>query len=229
MMKHKLLALALTLSASFLFQACQKGELAELQAAQLCLNTATAGTAQNCVANIASNTTAYAYSLKCTAIFIEQGFSTPSSFINALNAINSSGCSGTCSPTLNALTTLNFGNNTTAANNAFSVCSKAEVKFYTQISSMFKIGTLAYAAGSLSGTPTASQLETAVASVDAAVLGELAQTTYTSVCADTTGASAETKSYCNELALAVNTGGTSAAIGACLQARLADPNKTTCP
>lgn len=228
MTKQSLYTIAATLITLLSFQACQKGELAELQAAQLCLNTATSGTAQNCVANIASNTTPYAYSLKCTAIFIEQGFSTPSQFMNAINTINNSGCGGGCSPTLNALGTLNFGTNTTAANNAFSVCSKAEVKFYTQISSLFKMGTLAVVATGTSN-PTAASIESSLGSMSSSDLGDLAQTTYSSVCTDTTGASTETKSYCNELALAVNAGGSSTAIGDCLKARLADPNKTTCP
>lgn len=227
MRNHKLLSLA-ALMLTFTFQSCQKGELTELHTAQLCLNTASAGAARACVTSIASNTTEYANSLRCSAIFISEGFSTPAQFINALNAINGSGCGGGCSPTLNALGTLNFGSNSTVANEAFTTCSKSGVKFYTQISSMFKMGTLAVIAAGVSN-PTASQIETNLGTMPSSELGELATTAHASVCSDLTNASNETKQYCNDLSVALLAGSSSTAIGDCLKARLADPTKTTCP
>lgn len=230
MTKQSLYTIAATLITLLSFQACQKGELAELQAAQLCLNTATAGTARNCVTNIASNKTEYAESLRCSAIFIEQGFSTPSQFIDALNAINNSSgsCTGGCSSTVGALVVFNFKGGTSIANEAFTTCSKANVKFYTQVSSLFKLGTLAKLAAGVaeSATPTADQIKTGIGSMTDADVGSIVTSTYDTVCADTTNASAETKKYCTELSTAKSKGSTDDLIGACMKTLL---QGGTCP
>lgn len=235
MKNHKsifaLTAVFLTLA---VFQSCQKSDTSNLQEAQFCLNKASAANARNCVTSIASNVTPYADSLRCSAIFISENFSTPAQFISAIDTLNGTGCGGTCSSTLNALTTFNFSGgasnaaNTATANEAFTVCTKSGVKFYAQISSMFKLGTLAKIASGLSN-PTASDIETAIGTLDAATLGDLVVATSAAVCTDTTNASEETKKYCAELALAKTGGATAASIGACLKAKLADPTLTVCP
>lgn len=235
-MKIQKLILAITATLALItFQSCQKSDMSNLQEAQYCLNKATASTAKACVASIASNTTAYADSLRCSAIFISEGFSTPAQFIDAIDSINNSGCGGTCSSTINALTTFNFNGgadnaaNTATASEAFTVCSQSNVKFYAQVSSLFKIGTLAKIASGLPN-PSAADIETAIGTLPAATLGEIVITTHASVCTDTTDASEETKKYCAELAVALSSpGATPTTIGGCLQARLADPNLTTCP
>lgn len=231
MKNHKLI---FALTAAFLtlavFQSCQKSDTNNLQEAQFCLNKATAASARGCVTSIASNTTSYADSLRCSAIFISENFSTPAQFTDALNTINNPGsCAGGCSSTINALTTFNFSSgvdnaaNTATANEAFGVCTKSGVKFYAQISSMFKLGTLAKIASGLSN-PTATDIETAIGTLDAATLGDLVVTTSAAVCANTTDASAETKTYCAELAAAMaSPTATPAGIGACMKAKLANP------
>jgi len=241
-MKNQKLLFAFTLILSLIsFQACQKSDTSNLQEAQFCLNTATADTARGCVSKIAANTTAYADSLRCSAIFISEGFSTPADFINAMNSINNpgdAGCSGgTCSSTINALVAFSFNsgdlsdpavrsaNNATAAE-AFTVCSNSNVKFYAQVSSLFKIGTLATMAASLTN-PSAADIEAAISGLDAATLGEIVISTSASVCTGTDenpSVQTETEKYCAELAaaLASPTPGP-AGIGACLKAKLADP------
>jgi hypothetical protein len=233
------------LSLSLLFSCSKKTSSNDLQEAQLCLNNATASTAQSCVSNIASDTSAAANSLKCSAIFISEGFGTAVSFINAIDSINSGEtCSTTCSSTLNALTTFNFRGagvsnttetaaNITTANNAFNLCSQSGVKFYTQISSLFKIGTLAsmaaYNASGVAGsTPTADEIQAQLASLPSADLGSLVLTTQSAVCTDVSSASDATKKYCTELESAIGSYTDPTQIGNCLKIKLDNP-ATACP
>lgn len=217
-----LLALTATLASTFLFS-CAKTETDALQNAQLCLNNAAPANAEACVSGISSNNTAFASSLRCSAIFISQGYNTPSSFLNAIEAINSpETCTGTCSSTVNALVSFNFTTNQVATQ-AFSECSASGVKFYTQLSSLFKIGTEAKVIAGVSN-PTADQIQAAIAGISDATMGQIVTTTYSSVCADLTNASDATKSYCAELKTAIEAPtATTEGIGACLKAKLANP------
>ena len=241
MKMHRIFLTVTAALALFTFQSCQKSDTNALQEAQYCLNKASAGTAKACVAGIASNVSAYSKSLKCAAIFISEGFGSASSLATALDSINSAapgGCAGGCSSTINTMSTFKFSsggittpaeravNNATAAD-AFAECSASGVKSYVTISSLFKIGTLtSMIAYGLNGpaTPTAAELETAIASMDNATVGDLVITTSAAVCADTTNASAATKAYCAELATALaSPTATPAGIGACMKAKLANP------
>jgi hypothetical protein len=233
-----LLALTVALATSSLLS-CQKTQTDELQNAQLCLNKAAPSAAKACVTNIASNTTAYASSLRCAAIFISEGYNTPSSFLNAIDSINQAGnCGGGCSSTVNALNSFRFissgvttapqrtANNETAAE-AFVQCSASGVKFYTQLGSLFKIGTLtgmlAYATTG-GTTPTQDQIKTELANLPAATVGDIVIGTYSTVCSDLTGASDATKAYCADLKKAIEAPtATPTGIGACLKAKLANP------
>ena len=238
-MKISKLIFSLTATLAFItFQSCQKSDLNNLQEAQFCLNKATAGTAKACVTSIASNTTSYANSLRCSAIFISEGYGAANAFATALETMNSPGtCTGGCSSTVSALGTFKFtsagvtaqgqiDNNATAAE-AFTVCSASGLKSYTTIGSLFKIGTLAAMAAGLTN-PTPDQIEAAIGGLSAQTLGELVITTSAAVCTDTTNASSATKTYCAELAAALTSpAGTPASIGACLKLKLATPG-TAC-
>lgn len=233
------LALTATLLLASLYS-CQKSKVGDLQEAQLCLNTATPATARSCVSKIADNVTPLAYSLRCSAIFLEQGFSSPASFINALNSINSSGnCTGGCSSTVNALNAFNFTSagvstptqraaNNAAAAEAFSACSQSDATIYTQISSLFKIGTLAAMAAyttSSGAAFTQDNLETAISTLTPSDIGAIANVTYSNACSNIENAPDSTKIFCNELKTAVTSPGSTseAAIGACLLNKLTNP------
>lgn len=245
--KFKVLSAGLLIVLNVILSSCQKSDKNDLKETQLCLNTATSATALTCLEKITSNNTAQAFKLRCAAMFISQGYTTPSSFTSALNSINGSGCGGGCSSTVAALNGLNFHSgdpktvpsdrtaNETAANLAFSYCSQSETNIYMQIASMFKIGTLAtnmaYATtGAAGATPTEAELLAAVAALPAADLGAIVNTTYAATCTNTTNASDEIKKYCGELSTSIAaTNGTDAAVGACLQHIMANPGATTCP
>lgn len=237
-MLKKNVSLVLVASA-FLFS-CAKSEKNDLKEAQLCLNTSEGSDAMSCMDKISSNSTPQAYKLRCAAVFISEGFRSPTSFIDALDKINnnSGSCTGGCSSTVGAISALSFKNvdNTSPtdrarsesiANLAFSYCSLAETNIYMQISSIFKIGTLAANIAYLTNggtTPTEDQIKTAISGLPDAEVGQLVTSTYSATCQDLEKASDSTKKYCEELGVAMNAGGSEANIGACLKGKLANPN-----
>ena len=158
-------------------------------------------------------------------------------------------CGGGCSSTVNAVTALSFksGNNvglTQAAidsrkrNNdvaaeAYSYCQLSETPIYFQISSLFKIGTLAsmfaYGSNGLTGTPTTDQIKMALGQLQPAELGAIAIATYQASCQNIENASDSTKTYCAELAAAQTSGnGSATAVGTCFQIKLNNP-AAACP
>ena len=96
------------------FFSCQKSATENLKDAQLCLNSSAPAEARGCLSKIEADTSALANKLRCSAIFISEGFNTPASFISALDKLNAPGtCGAGCSSTVNAVTALSFksGNN----------------------------------------------------------------------------------------------------------------------
>lgn len=207
--------------------ACQKSNQNDLQDAQQCLNTVANSEAMNCVAKISSDTSENAYKLRCAAVFISQGFNTPSSFASALDQIknnNNSSCTGGCSGSLAAMSTLNFGttaDDQAAANQAFSECSKSGVKSYSMLASLFKLGT---DLAKLAGNTNPDSLKNQITNLPPADVGQLVITTYQTACSDVVNASDSVKKYCAELQTSLNAGSDATAIGTCLKNKLADPN-----
>lgn len=243
-MKINLQTLIFTISTTLAILAlpsCQKSETNNLQDAQLCLNTATPENARACLTSIESDKTAFADSLRCSAIFIAEGFGSPADLYDALQGMNpdSSSCTTSCSSTIGALVTFSFksagvstpaerdANSATAAE-AFTVCSQSDVKFYAQISSLFKIGTLATMAVGVA-TPTPDQIQSIITSLDAGTLGELVTTSYESVCSgDMTDAPDSTVSYCSELSTALASNNSNVDIGNCLK-HILETGESSCP
>ena len=238
MNKSTRLLTCLALLTSSVFYSCQKSSKSDLSEAQLCLNTATASSALNCVSKIADNVQPLAYSLRCSAIFISQGFGDASSFVNALDSINHPGsCTGGCSSTMNAMLALSFnqGNlsfstvrdaNNAAAADAFAQCSKADAKIYTQIASIFRLGTLTSMAAyqvSLGAPITETDLKNSVLSLSPSDVGALVNITYANTCQNPEDATDSSKTYCAELGAAIAAGGSEAAIGSCLLNKLKTP------
>lgn len=219
---------------------CQKSNTNDLQIAQICLNAASAGSALSCVNKISGDTSENAFKLRCAAYFISEGFGAMSSFAPALDQINGSttGCSGTCSPTLAAMTTLSFrsGNvslqtvkdaNNLKAATTFEQCSQSGVKIYSEISSIFRIGTLTAMIAGVSN-PSATQLEAALPSLPSATLGAVVLTAYQTSCTNLDGASDSAKKYCSELNSAIGTKTDPTLIGDCMKIKLDNP-AALCP
>ena len=254
MLKHTASKILSLLFLSLVFVSCQKNDTDLLQEAQSCLNDSPSSEARNCVSKISNLNSAPALKLRCAAIFIHEGFGSATTFLNALNDLSAgssnAGCSGgSCSSTLLVMNKFNFssgdnsvsvaGNlnrskNLATADEALEICAASESKAYTQVSSIFKLGTLAtmgaYAAGANPNqAPTLLELETAAANMPTAQVGELAYLTYNETCVGNQNTSSSTVQYCSELQTAINDNGTNyTAIGTCLKSRLNDPS-FVCP
>lgn len=239
-----LLSLFLVLGVS-----CQKNNSDLLQEAQNCLNTAPASQARSCVEKISSLSTPSAYRLRCSAIYISEGYGAASSLIGALDEMNSpsggSGCSGNCSPTLIVMSKFKFSSgdnqdpvnrdrNIATADEAIDLCQATGSKAFLQLSSLFKMGTLAtmqaYSTGITPGqTPTVAEIETAVQNLPPVEIGELVSSTYSLTCSDNSKPSESTKKYCEQLSESIGSYGTNyQLIGECLLAKLQNES-ATCP
>ncbi len=230
---------------SLLILSCQKASSKDdLKDAQLCLNTSAAVDARACLSKIASDTSLTANKLRCAAVFIAEGV-TAVTLADSLDKLKTPGtCTGGCSATVTAINGLNFHNgvnlssdavarqrNIDVAAEAFTYCSASGSSLYTQISSLFRIGTLAsMAAYPLTGgaQPTEDQIKTAIASLDNATLGSIVTSTYSTSCQNLSTASDATKAYCTELSGAINGGSSPTAIGNCLKIKLQNPS-AACP
>lgn len=235
---------------SFVMMSCQKNETDLLSEAQSCLNDAPSSEARNCVSKISSINTPASYKLRCAAIYIHEGFGSASSLINGLNDMNNpsggGGCSGSCSPTFAVINNFNFhsgdnqdsqnrARNIATADEAVETCAMTESKAYIQVSSLFKIGTLAKMTAYLDPLltpgqePDASHVETALQTLDADEIGELASTTYNLACTNNLNASDSAKKYCDELSESISSYGTDfTAIGLCLLGKI-DDESHVCP
>ncbi len=250
-MKKTLITTAIALLTTALFS-CQKSATENLKDAQLCLNSSAPADARGCLSKIESDTSALANKLRCSAVFISEGFNTPASFISALDKLNSPGTCGTgCSSTVNAVTALSFksGNNVggsaaavasrqrnlDVSAEAYTYCEQSETPIYFQISSLFRIGTLAsmtaYSVTGVAGTtPTETEIKTALGALPAADLGAIAIATYQATCQNIANASDSTKTYCAQLAATQGSGSGSATdVGICFKLKLNDPNAVCAP
>lgn len=237
MKKNRLLLPALAVMLTSALFSCQESDTSKLQDAQLCLNSATASSALGCVDKIADDSSPIAYSLRCSAIFISQGFGSAANFVDALKSINDpANCSG-CSSTVNVLNSFKFtaygtsnsterDANNAAAALAFTQCSQADAKIYTQIASLFKLGTLAsmLAYQNVGSTYTQDDLAAQIQNLTPSDVGAIVTVTYSTACQNLDKASDETKTYCNQLKTAIDGGSTETEIGQCLMEKLQNPS-----
>ncbi len=240
MKKFKLLLPVLAVLMTTALYSCKESDTSKLQDSQLCLNTATNATAMACVENISGDLSPIAYSLRCSAIFISQGFGSAVNFVDALKSINEpANCTG-CSPTVNALNSFKFTSagvsssidrdaNNAAAASAFTQCSQADAKIYTQIASLFRLGTLtsmlAYSI-SLGAPYTQDDLVAQIQNLTPADVGAIVTVTYSATCQNLENASDATKTYCAQLKTALDGGSNEIEIGQCLMKKLEDPSYT---
>jgi len=215
-----------------------------LKDTQLCLNSAPASEAMGCLDKISSDMSPQAYKLRCSAVFIAQGYGSPTSFIDALDKINDSSgsCTSGCSSTIGAISALTFKNvdntsapqrtqSNSAADQAFNYCSLSETGIYMQISSLFKIGTYAAnAVYAISGTISDDSIQNAISSgaIPPSDMGSLTIATYNASCQNLDKASDSTKKYCEELGVAVDKGSNPTVVGNCMIYLLTN-SATTCP
>lgn len=155
-MKKKILSIVLILIIVPLFfffiSSCGPKDIDKVGDAQACLNSATSATASSCMSKVDGLETTAAYNIRCAAMFIQEGFTSPTKFTNALNSLN--GTTGTSS----FMGLITFSSQGTIASDdanaatAFDYCYKSGGKGATLISAFGYMATSLYKA--MSCTPT---------------------------------------------------------------------------
>lgn len=192
--------------------------------AQYCLDKALPSTAQLCAAKLAGINSPQAYSIRCSADFVEQGFDDPQRLINAMSYVT-----GGSTNTPGLLSVLAFtkkpsnssnASNATNADQTFSFCTSSGQKGLTLIAALAKSATeiagLANPAASginfsdpSTFTPTNVQkalTDLALSGTANPVVGSAVQTVYGVTCPS--GSQANTD-ICNQLNSAAATYGVS--------------------
>lgn len=185
---------------------CGPKDADKIGQAQLCLDKATKGTAAACMEKIAGIETKSANVLRCSAGFIDEGFTEPARFKMAFDALgNNSG-----SNTETFMGVLAFSSkstaplNTTFAYETYEYCAKSGAKGLMLLGSMAKTATtLSGLAGSYvdGAQPDASAIQAAITNaksdpVAKEAIGSAIASTYTASCQ--TGQKAD-ESLCTQL------------------------------
>ncbi len=208
---------------------CESDEQNAINAAQICLNNATAATAGNCKNIVAGHTSTDSYAIRCSADFLAQGL-TATQIATALERRDVTGTTG--NSLLGMMGVMTF-DSATAISTAVTDCNLSAVTGFIMVSQMAKVATdMALAAGSgvtvtASTKPTQAEMEAALTNFVATAnddsktsVGAAASTVYTDYCASGTN----TSKVCTTIGTAITTAGgataTSLAIGNQLLAQL---------
>lgn len=212
---RKNLALILALSATTALVSCGKKDADKIGEAQLCLDKATQATAASCKTMVDGIDTKGANTIRCSANFIQEGFTEATRFKQAFDAFDNNSTSNTEAfmsvLTFKSQSTMDL--NATFAEETYGYCSKTGSKGLMFLGTMASTATtFAKVAYSLTGgasgtTPTAQQINDALtdlknnpssgsnASTISAV-GTVVASTYTTSCQ--TGSDAN-QSMCDQL------------------------------
>lgn len=203
-MKSSLIC-ALSLSATLI--SCGPKDADKVGEAQLCLDKAAQGAAAACLEKIAGIDTAAANTMRCSAGFIDEGFTQPARFKSALDALSQQTNGQT--NTLTFLSYIAFSSKATAQENSdfaeatYSACVKSEAKGLTMLGSMAMTATTISAiAGTVTqgdGAGIQAAITTLLNSGDpaaTAAVGSAVITTYNASCVE--GAEAN-QGLCDQL------------------------------
>ncbi len=161
-----MIAMGLFVSATLLVS-CGPNEADKVGEAQLCLDKSTKGTAAACMEKIQGIESKGAYTLRCSAGFIDEGFTQPARFKQAFDALGTNSSSNTES----FLGVLAFSSkstptlNTSFANETYDNCAKSGAKGMMLLGSMAKTATtLSALTGSFvnGSQPTTGDIQTAI-------------------------------------------------------------------
>lgn len=203
--------IALSTCAALMSVSCAKSDADKVGEAQLCLDKATKGTAAACLEKIEGIDSPGAHTMRCSAGFIDEGFTEPTRLKNALKALSEK--SGGDTNTLEFLAYIAFsskgaGAGNAAANKAFAAatydsCVKSKAKGLTLLGSMAMTATtLASVAGGItegSGTDIKQAITDLIAANDDAsksAIGSAVISTYETSCSGTAPAN---QGLCDQL------------------------------
>lgn len=189
---NKKMALVCALSLGAILVSCGPKNADKIGEAQLCLDDTTQGGAAACLEKISGIDTAAASLLRCSAGFIDEGFTQATRFKSAFDALGTSGANNTES----FMGVLSFSSkstsaaNVTFANETYEHCVKSKAKGFMLLGSMAKTATILadLTAGFTIGTqPSQADITagmTAAANDPAAkaAIGSAVATTYAASC-----------------------------------------------
>lgn len=133
-----LAAISMTLSA------CQETDQDRVADAQSCLDTSSSTTAGQCISMVDGIYSKGAYLIRCSGLFIQEGFMDASRLESAMDAIEGGGGSSDSQAMMAVLSFRNFGSasaNSQAAQNAVNYCNKAGSKGLVMLASVTSIAT----------------------------------------------------------------------------------------
>ena len=220
-------ALVLT---SFAWVGCESSEDDKIHQAQACLDRASDATsASECSSMVNGISGPRAGVIRCSAIFISEGFTTRSNkFINAFNALKNP--DGSADKTVNMMQHLRFESASASTNADLVVryCAETGIEGMIMFASMARMATLLNEAAKIesgTGTPTLPQLQAAVDNLTNQQTGEIALTVADTYCKDASTNNAE---FCGQFNAATqDTSLTTEQIG-CLLKKQFEPS-IVCP
>lgn len=199
---------------------CAATESDKIRDAQDCLNKATTATARTCYNKVSGVSSRGASLIRCAALFVEQGFSSPSQLQSIITSMQGSGSN----PTATSMVALSFkahgvsasdSTDVTNASDAAVQCAASGSNGLMMLASMSSMATsISQLAG---GTQTAGNFIT-IANSNAATLAttgnnaQLLSDSYTQNC--TGGNAGSYQSFCNQYSAAqtANAGGSNQAV-----------------
>lgn len=209
---RKNLAIILALTATTALVSCGKKDADKVGEAQLCLDKATQGTAASCKAMVDGIETSGAYTIRCSANFIQEGFTEATRFKQAFDAFSNNSTNNT-EAFMTFMTFKNSGStideNLSVSNETFTYCNKTGSKGLMLLGTMASTSTTlakvaSIAAGfSGTGTPTQQQIHDALVNLQGGgdatsvnAIGNVVSATYTASCQSGSGAN---QSLCEQL------------------------------
>lgn len=224
-------------AATLTLSGCAQPDSDKVADAQDCLDRSTAATALACLSKVEGLTSSSAELIRCSAYFIDQGFSDAERLAAVAEQLNSDdGNSGDA--TMNILSFMAFSNlkytmpeNFSLSETSFSSCAKSNSPGLIYLSSLTRIATAALnilpGYDPASGVaPTEAQIRSVMCQpggppeATSIVIGAAAQTAFDQNCK---GKDISKDEICMQYQTAVNAGSTPAEVGASLAAEICAP------
>ncbi len=197
------------------FSGCEDDQKLALAKAEKCLNTATSATAMGCVSASALGESEKAYSLRCSARYIANGF-TGTKLGQAFSTIKTNVPGA--DPMITALAVMAFTSEA-EANAAESECQKSKVLSMMRFSRMSLLATQigSFGGATISDGMTSGEVDAAILSLQGALTGPEAEAISATIVSAATdycenGSSFEATQVCVNLETALASGTTPAAI-----------------
>jgi hypothetical protein len=212
------------LAVSCVFIGCEEKEDDQIYSAQICLNTATAGTVDSCLAKISGVSSARAFVLRCSAEFIRANITT-STIVTAIENIEDNDAGNTEDPTIEFYNQFSFAS-TVSASVAVTNCTASGSEGLKLLALSAKTATVIkynVLGGTLNPATIAALDPSTADAEDLLAIGESVLLMYPIACG--TGDSLKNTEVCDNINAAIlASGGNAQAIGESYLNQLKNPN-----